>query len=120
MLAAQIPGVTDNIRVRSVIGRFLEHTRVFYFRSGGQEDLYLSSADWMNRNMMRRIEVAWPVLDPVLRQRIVDECLVAYLNDNTDAWLLNQEGSYQRAQPNKSDRKLSAQTELMHKYSRKS
>jgi polyphosphate kinase len=56
--------VTDNIRVRSVIGRFLEHSRVFYFRSGEQEDLYLSSADWMNRNMVRRVELAWPVTDP--------------------------------------------------------
>lgn len=97
MLAAQVPSVTDNIRVRSVIGRFLEHTRVFYFRSNGQEDLYLSSADWMNRNMMRRIELAWPVLDPKLRQQIVDECLVAYLHDDRDAWTLDADGVYQRA-----------------------
>ncbi len=97
MLAAQVPGVTDNIRVRSVIGRFLEHTRVFYFRSNGQEDLYLSSADWMNRNMMRRIELAWPVTDSKLRQQIVDECLVAYLHDDRDAWTLDANGAYQRA-----------------------
>jgi polyphosphate kinase len=97
MLAAQVPGVTDNIRVRSVIGRFLEHTRVFYFRTNGQEDLYLSSADWMNRNMMRRIELAWPVMDPKLRQQIVDECLVAYLHDDRDAWTLDAKGAYQRA-----------------------
>ncbi len=63
-LPAQVPGLTDNIRVRSVIGRFLEHSRVFYFRKGEDESLYLSSADWMNRNMMRRIELAWPVTDP--------------------------------------------------------
>jgi len=97
MLAPQVPGVTDNIRVRSVIGRFLEHTRVFYFRAGGEEDLYLSSADWMNRNMMRRVELAWPVTDPKLRQQIIDECLVAYLCDDRDAWTLNAAGVYDRA-----------------------
>ena len=73
MLPAQVPGVTDNIRVRSVIGRFLEHSRVFYFRHDDVEELYLSSADWMNRNMLRRVELAWPVKDPAQRQRIVDE-----------------------------------------------
>lgn len=98
MLPAGLPGATENIRVRSVIGRFLEHTRVFYFLAGEQEDLYLSSADWMNRNMMRRVELAWPVTDPSLRQQIVDECLVAYLHDNRDAWTLNAEGGYDRAE----------------------
>ena len=96
MLPAQVPGVTDNIRVRSVIGRFLEHTRVFYFRNGGEETLLLSSADWMNRNMLRRIELAWPVTDPVIRQRIIDECLVAYLHDGVDAWDLQANGTYRR------------------------
>ena len=119
ILPAQVPGFTDRIKVRSIIGRFLEHSRIFYFRSGDKEDLYLSSADWMNRNMMRRIEVAWPVLDPDLRQRIVDECLVAYLHDNTDAWVLQVDGSYQRARPPANNRSLRAQTELMKRYSRK-
>ena len=114
MLAAQVPGVTENIRVRSVIGRFLEHTRVFYFRCGGQEDLYLSSADWMNRNMMRRVELAWPVTDPGLRQQIVDECLVAYLHDDRDAWTLNANGTYNRA-PRVSDGR-GAQDALMARY----
>jgi polyphosphate kinase len=95
-LPAQVPGLTDNIRVRSVIGRFLEHSRVFYFRSGEDESLYLSSADWMNRNMMRRIELAWPVTDPGLRQRLIDECLVAYLHDGRDAWDLGADGIYTR------------------------
>jgi polyphosphate kinase len=116
ILPAQIPGFTDNIRVRSIIGRFLEHSRVFYFRSGNKEDLYLSSADWMNRNMMRRIEIAWPVLDVKLRQRIIDECLVAYLYDSADAWLLNSEGSYLRQPFAESTKGLSAQTELMKKF----
>ena len=97
MLPAGLPGQTDNIKVRSVIGQFLEHSRVFYFRAGEQETLYLSSADWMNRNMMRRIEVAWPVQDPALRQRIIDECLLAYMHDQRDAWDMQSDGLYQRA-----------------------
>jgi polyphosphate kinase len=99
MLPPGIPGATERIRVRSVVGRFLEHTRVLYFRWGASEDdeaLYLSSADWMGRNMFRRIEVAWPVRDPVLRQRVIDECLVPYLHDGCDAWLQAADGSYQR------------------------
>jgi polyphosphate kinase len=98
MLPAQRPGVADNIRVRSIIGRFLEHSRVFYFRTGNDESLYLSSADWMNRNMLRRVEVAWPVEDAAIRQRVIDECLVAYLHDNVDAWSLNSDGQYTRVQ----------------------
>ena len=98
MLPALRPGVTDNIRVRSIIGRFLEHSRVFYFRIGNDDSLYLSSADWMNRNMLRRVEVAWPVEDVVIRQRVIDECLVAYLHDNVDAWSLNPDGQYTRVQ----------------------
>jgi polyphosphate kinase len=96
MLPALRPGLSENIRVRSIIGRMLEHSRVFYFRTGGVESLYLSSADWMNRNMLRRIELAWPIEDPALRQRIVDECLVSYLQDNVDAWTLNADGQYTR------------------------
>jgi polyphosphate kinase len=94
MLPAQIPGVTDNIRVRSVIGRFLEHSRIFYFRLDQEEALYLSSADWMNRNMLRRIELAWPVTDTTLRQHIVDECLIPYLHDGMDAWQMQADGRY--------------------------
>ncbi len=114
MLAPQRPGLTDNIRVRSVIGRFLEHTRVFYFRQGDKEELFLSSADWMNRNMMRRIELAWPVRDAALRQQIVDECLVAYLHDDRDAWTLNPDGTYTRS-PRPFDGN-GAQNALMGRY----
>lgn len=99
MLPAQRKGVTDNIRVRSIIGRFLEHSRVFYFQIGSTETLYLSSADWMNRNMLRRVELAWPIEDVVLKQRIVNECLVTYLQDNVDAWSLNADGHYTRVHP---------------------
>ncbi len=117
MLPAQVPGLTENIRVRSVIGRFLEHARVFYFRTGDDETLYLSSADWMNRNMFGRIELAWPVADPVIRQRIVDECLVAYLHDTQDAWDLKADGTYQRTALQPRSRKQSAQVALMARYS---
>ncbi len=96
MLPAQVAGLSENIRVRSLIGRFLEHSRVFYFCADQDESLYLSSADWMSRNMTRRIELAWPVTDPVLRQRIIDECLVAYLHDGLDAWDLASDGQYHR------------------------
>lgn len=116
ILPALKKGFTDNIRVRSIIGRFLEHSRVFYFRSGEKEDLYLSSADWMNRNMMRRIEIAWPVTDAKLRQRVVDECLVAYLYDTADAWLLDSDGSYQRQHLADNSTGLSAQIELTKLY----
>jgi polyphosphate kinase len=116
ILPAQVPGFTDNIHVRSIIGRFLEHSRVFYFRRGDAEELFLSSADWMNRNMMRRVELAWPVTDPVQRQRIVDEDLVAYLHDGVDAWDLLPDGSYARVKP--AGRRLAhgAQTALMSRY----
>jgi polyphosphate kinase len=96
VLPAAVAGVSDNIRVRSVIGRFLEHSRVFYFCADQVESLYLSSADWMSRNMTRRIELAWPVTDPLLRQRIIDECLIAYLHDGRDAWDLAPDGQYHR------------------------
>jgi len=116
ILPAQRPGFTENIRVRSIIGRFLEHSRVYYFRAGETEHLYLSSADWMNRNMMRRIELAWPVLDKSLRQKIIDECLVAYLYDNTDAWDLQVDGRYIQKHLEPRQTPLSAQSELMNRY----
>jgi polyphosphate kinase len=115
MLPAGVPGVSENIRVRSVIGRFLEHSRVFYFRAGETESLYLSSADWMSRNMMRRIELAWPVDDPILRQRIIDECLLAYLHDSKDAWDLAPDGRYHRVGLNVPGH--GAQNALMARYS---
>jgi len=114
MLPAGVPGQTERIRVRSVVGRFLEHSRVFYFRADAREALYLSSADWMNRNMMRRVEVAWPVEHPALRQRIIDECLTAYLMDQRDAWDMDPEGQYQHV-PSVS-RKPGAQHALAGRY----
>ncbi len=99
MLPPGVEGATERIRVRSVVGRFLEHSRVHYFRWGESDDeeaLYLSSADWMGRNMFGRIEVAWPVRDPQLRRRVIDECLVPYLHDRRDAWLQQSDGRYKR------------------------
>ena len=116
MLPAGIPGKTDNIRVRSIIGRFLEHSRVFFFEAGSVQDIYLSSADWMTRNMTRRVELAWPVLELSLRQRLIDECLLAYLHDTRNAWTLDADGKYRRVE--KQGRKpQSAQALLMQKYS---
>lgn len=119
MLPPGLPGLTANIRVRSIVGRFLEHTRVLYFRWGDDEAdevLYLSSADWMSRNMFRRIELAWPVRDPVLRQRVIDEALVPYLHDQRDAWLLDSEGRYKRLGTGAVS-EPSAQQALMQRYS---
>ena len=118
MLPAQVPGYTENIRVRSIIGRFLEHSRVFYFRLQEVEDLYLSSADWMNRNMVRRVELAWPVTDPAQRQRLVDECLVAYLHDAVDAWELGPDGTYTRCRVEGKTVPHAAQGALMGRYAR--
>jgi polyphosphate kinase len=81
--------------VRSIVGRLLEHHRIYYFRNGGADDVYLSSADWMGRNLFRRIEVAWPVLDPNLRRRVIDEGLKPYLEDTAEAWMLGADGTYQ-------------------------
>ncbi|WP_374569318.1 polyphosphate kinase 1 [Ideonella sp.] len=115
MLPPGLVGETDHIRVRSVIGRFLEHSRILYFRWGDGDDdeaLYLSSADWMGRNMFRRIELAWPVRDAKLRQRVLDECLVPYLHDGRDAWLLQSDGSYRAERGG-----ASAQQALMARFS---
>jgi polyphosphate kinase len=115
MLPPGLAGITDRIRVRSVVGRMLEHTRVIYTRWGrGKDDesLYLSSADWMNRNMTRRIEIAWPVHDAKLRQRVIDECLVPYLMDGRDAWQQLSDGRYERLGQDGH----SAQQALMDRY----
>jgi polyphosphate kinase len=124
ILPAQVPGISDNVRVRSVIGRLLEHSRVFCFQINGAEEVWLSSADWMNRNMLRRVELAWPVTDPVLRHRVVEECLTAYLSDTRDTWLLQPDGAYLRAtdltsRKTRRSEPLSAQATLMGRYGSK-
>ncbi|MDY6956196.1 MAG: polyphosphate kinase 1 [Pseudomonadota bacterium] len=92
-----VPGVSETIRVRSIVGRFLEHPRVYYFENGGKPEVYCASADLMERNLHRRIEVAFPVLDPALRQRVIEEALDYYLRDNMQSWLLQDDGTYIRA-----------------------
>ncbi|WP_198552334.1 polyphosphate kinase 1 [Macromonas nakdongensis] len=119
ILPAGVPGYTDNVQVRSVIGRLLEHSRVFCFRMGTHEELWLSSADWMNRNMLRRIELAWPVTDPALRHRVMEECIHQYLQDNRDAWLLQPDGRYAKVAVSGGKGKPalhSAQSALMARY----
>lgn len=108
-----IEGVSENIHVRSVMGRFLEHPRVYYFLNDGDEEIYCSSADWMPRNFFRRVEIAFPILDAELRQRVRDEAFEVYLQDNTQAWVLQADGSYQRVKRKKGALKLSAQNVLM-------
>jgi len=92
-----IRGISDHIRVRSIVGRFLEHSRIFYFANGGQDAIYVSSADWMPRNLYERVEVMFPVKDPMLRDRIRHEILDAYLADTVKARVLRRDGSYVRA-----------------------
>jgi polyphosphate kinase len=117
VVPASLPGFSDNVRVRSIIGRFLEHSRVFYFLGGREEHLYLSSADWMGRNMFRRIELAWPVRDAAQRQRLIDETLTAYLRDGRDAWVMRADGQYQRVSPARHKKGVSAQQALARRYS---
>lgn len=108
-----VPGLSENIRVRSIIGRFLEHSRIFYFRNDLKHDVYLSSADWMSRNLFRRIEVAFPVLDRALKRRVLQEGLDPYLKDNTNAWELGPDGRYTRRRPRGKQAAFSAQDYLM-------
>jgi len=94
-----VPGVSERIRVRSIVGRFLEHSRVYWFGNDGSPEIYCGSADWMERNLKRRIEVAFPILDAALALRVYEETLANYLADNTEAWLLDGDGRYTRAKP---------------------
>jgi polyphosphate kinase len=109
-----IPGVSENIRVRSIVGRFLEHSRVFYFENEGNADLYLASADWMERNFFRRVEIAFPVAKRSHRERILRD-LETYLWDNVQAWNLGPDGTYSRVQPG-TEPPVNAQTELLESY----
>jgi len=109
-----VPGLSENITVRSVVGRFLEHHRIYYFYADGSENVYLSSADWMDRNLFRRIEVAFPVLDRRLKRRVIAEGLSALLGDNQAAWLMQRDGHYQRRRSGKSSR--NAQLGLLAKF----
>ena len=91
-----VPGQSENIRVLSTVDRFLEHARIFFFEAGGKQEIYLSSADWMPRNFVRRVEVMFPIDDKALRDRVLDEILATQLADNVKAQRLLPDGSYQR------------------------
>ncbi len=105
-----IPGVSDNIRVTSIVGRFLEHSRIFYFRNGGHEEIYLGSADLMPRNIDRRVEVLFPVQGQRLIRHLRDEVLETYLNDNLSARRLVADGSYERLKPGGKQQPLNSQS----------
>jgi polyphosphate kinase len=98
-----VRGVSNRIRVRSIVGRFLEHSRIFYFANGGDEEIYTGSADWMPRNLYERVEVLTPIRDPLLRDRVLQEILHVYLADNVKARVLKSDGTYIRV-PRKATR----------------
>ena len=115
LLRPGVKGLSENIRVRSIIGRVLEHHRIFYFYAQGREDIYLSSADWMARNVFKRIELAFPILDRKIKKRVIHEGLRVYLSDNQQTWEMNGEGGYTRRKPSSRQVKpRSAQMGLMH------
>jgi polyphosphate kinase len=108
-----VPGVSDNIRVRSIIGRFLEHSRVFSFHHAGEELTYCASADWMQRNFFSRVETWFPIEDPVLASRVRQDGLMIYLADEAQAWELASNGKYQHARVLSEGKPRTAQEELL-------
>ena len=110
-----IKGISDNIQVRSIVGRFLEHTRVFYFYAGGKELLYCSSADWMPRNLHHRVEASFPIEEKRPRDQVIQHGLLNYLTDNSQSWILQSDGSYKRSKPGNA-KPRSAQQALLEHY----
>ncbi len=112
-----LKNISENIRVVSIVGRFLEHSRVFCFANGGDERVYASSADWMDRNLYHRVETCFPILQPRLKKRVVQECIDFYLKDNVQSWELSSDGRYFKKAPNK-QKPFRAQRKLLEKLSR--
>jgi polyphosphate kinase len=110
-----VPGISENIRVRSIIGRFLEHSRVYYFHANGEEKVYCASADWMDRNFFRRIEIVFPILAPELKARLISD-LDVYLSDNTNAWELKSDGRYERVCQTGEAEPVAAQARLLAQF----
>ena len=108
-----VAGVSENITVRSIVGRFLEHTRVYYFENEGEPKVYCSSADWMERNLYRRVEACFPILDEDLKKHVIKDGLMTYLSDNTDCWVLQSDSSYKRLKPPSNQKARSAQMILL-------
>lgn len=118
-LRPQLPGLSDNITVRSIVGRFLEHTRVCYFaNAGGEPRVYCSSADWMDRNLFSRVEACFPIEDPILKKRIIQQGLLNYLEDNQQAWILKGNGEWQRLVSDDNTSPHMAQQLLLDKLTR--
>jgi polyphosphate kinase len=111
-----IKGISENIHVRSIIGRFHEHSRLYYFHNNGEFEIYAGSADWMERNLFRRVETAFPIEDRRMKQKVLQEGLLDYLGDNTQSWVLQSNGSYKRISPG-NNKPRSAQTSLLKQYS---
>lgn len=109
-----VPGLSESIEVRSILGRFLEHSRVYYFEHGGEGELWCASADWMERNLFQRVETAFPILEPTLAERVFFESFTLAFEDNTQAWLLQPDGSYVQCVPGKKEKARAAQERLMH------
>lgn len=110
-----VPGLSENIHVRSIIGRFLEHSRVFYFENNGAQELLCSSADWMSRNMFHRVETCFPIKHKKIRDRILDD-LTLYLSDNTHAWILQESGSYEILSPKDKEEAIDSQATLLDRW----
>jgi polyphosphate kinase len=110
-----VKGVSENIHVRSIIGRFLEHSRIYYFHNNGDYDLYCASADWMDRNFFRRVETCFPIEDLRIKKKVLKDGLLNYLADNTQSWMLQSDGSYKRSSPGNS-KPRSAQAMLLEHY----
>ena len=112
MLRPGVPEVSENIRVRSIVGRFLEHSRIFYFSNGGKEEVFIGSADLMYRNLSRRVEMLTPIKDAQLRAVLKDTVLGAYLKDNLNARELRADGTYMRVKPAEGDKRFDCQLEF--------
>jgi polyphosphate kinase len=110
-----VPGVSEHISVRSIVGRFLEHSRIFYFYNNGDDKLYCASADWMDRNFFSRVEVCFPIEDPEIKKEMLKFGLNVFLKDNTKAWVLQENGEYIQTQPG-SEEPYNAQLQLLEKY----
>ena len=115
-----VKGVSENISVRSIVGRFLEHARIFLFENGGDAKVYLSSADWMERNFFSRVETCFPIEDAELRRTVIEQGLQPYLRDNSHAWELQADGSYRRVvdDPATDDQRRNAQQWLLETLTR--
>jgi len=109
VLRPGVPGVSDNIRVRSIVGRFLEHSRIYVFENGGELETHIASADWMGRNLDRRVELAVPVLDPVMSETLASHILTVLLADNVKSRELQMDGTYRRLSPGPGEMPIEAQ-----------